>query len=116
MRINLGQEPAVVERKIEHPSFGSFFISIKPLDMMGKARYWSAQAESNFPEILDIRIRSVVGWRDLLDSQDHPIPFNRENLDKVLSANDDLFGCVINAVHDAFGENRTALTEEQIKN
>lgn len=115
LKLAIGQEPSSVEREVSG-SFGNFYVTIQPFTLGQRVRYWTAQYADQFDEVMKTRIEHVIGWRDVLDEQGEPIPFNRSNLDSLLAANHTIFAAVCNVAHAVFSEDATVLSEAERKN
>lgn len=115
LKIALGQEPESVEREVSGP-FGSFFVTIKPLSLGQRVRYWTCQLANDFEEVIKTRVEHVVGWREVVDASGAEVPFNKENFQRLAGANNSIFSAVGNVVHEVFAGDSTLLPKDVEKN
>lgn len=114
MRINLGSEPQSVEREVTG-AFGSFFITLRAITGTDRARSRHFFMREEFDELAKLRSGMVIGWREITDHANAPIPFNSRNLELVCAANAAIDGAIQTSVADYFRENLT-LIEDVEKN
>lgn len=115
MKVRFGKEPQTLEREVTG-SFGSFFITVRAPTAIERARIRHFIMREEYDRLAELRRSLVVGWRDVTDEEEKPIPFNGRNLDIVCGANSDIESGIMATVGRFTDENLTLVAGDEGKN
>lgn len=107
-KVNLGQEPNMVEREVKG-AFGNFFIQIRTPSVVERARIRNLLIHGQWDELSILRHHLVQGWREMLGTDDQPIAFNDQNYERVCACNPSIEQAITSTVAAFLDEDLTAV-------
>lgn len=122
MRVDLSKPFEPIRRTIEHESFGSCLLLLKPLGIEEMAAVDAAEMQAYFDhgdkeQALGVRYvararQCIVGWEGIEDGEGNPIPYSWPTLMRISG----IYPKFAEAVGDEVSRVARGITEDEAKN